>query len=128
MIRANWLTGIGFASFLELSGNVPFDDAYQSHNIVSRVWLAAGLPAVVLLFINYILTIRSYIGSIIHDASIDRSYVAAYAIGFAGLSVAGLANVVIYDVLFWVFIMCGTVLIPMVRGGSVPTADSYLSD
>lgn len=115
VIQANWLTGVGFGAFLELSESIPFDDGYRGHNIVSRVWLAAGLPAVILLFINYILTAKSYIGSIVHN-EIDQLYVTAYAIGFAGLSVGGgLANNMTVDTLFYVFISSGTVLIPMAR-------------
>lgn len=113
VIQANWLTGVGFGAFLELTESIPFDDGYRAHDIISRVWLAAGLPAVILLFINYVLTAKSYIGSIAHN-EIDRSYVTAYAIGFAGLSVGGgLANNMTVDTLFYIFIFCGTVLIPM---------------
>jgi hypothetical protein len=114
IIRKNWLTGIGYAGFLAKTQMVIFEDAYQAHDLISRVWLAAGIGPVILLFSILVSVARTFTRAVAQLCGEWQMYVGAYAIGFAGLFTAGMANNMIYDVTFYILLAFASNLLPRV--------------
>jgi len=111
-IRDHWLLGLGYGGFLDYTEGNPFGQRYQAHTLITRVWLAAGIVPVLLLIGVGVLVIRTYSQWMATLNDHYQLYVGAYFIGLLGIFTASMANIVLYDITFWIPLALGANFFP----------------
>ncbi|MFC6796060.1 O-antigen ligase family protein [Halobaculum halobium] len=111
-IQRHWLTGVGYEGFVVLTEKMYEIGSFRAHNLITRVWMAAGIGPVLILLATGLSIIRNYTRAIYNLDSIDQMYLSALFIGFGGITVAGMVNIVIDEPLWYVLIAVGSNLIP----------------
>jgi|GEM_PF-5466145 len=106
-IRNYWLTGVGYEGFVVLTEDVYGIGAYRAHDLISRVWMAAGIGGVVILLATLGNIFRTYIRRIVTADGSTQLYLSAFFLGLVAMTLAGLANIVITELLWYVLLAIG---------------------
>ncbi|WP_158598841.1 O-antigen ligase [Halorubrum sp. Atlit-8R] len=107
-IQSYPLTGIGYGAFFQYSAERFGIGNYRAHSLVTRVWMGAGLPGVLLLLSTGGMVLRNYIRRIILDRSDETLCLSGCLIGLLATTLTGMFNIVIIQPLFYILVGVGS--------------------
>jgi len=120
-IQSYPLTGIGYGAFSQYSAERFGIGNYRAHSLVTRVWMGAGLPGVLLLLSTGGMVLRNYIRRIIVERSDETLCLSGCLIGLLATTLTGMFNIVIHQPLFYILIGVGSSSVLMSREETLPT-------
>lgn len=114
-LSKHWFTGIGYGAFKFVSKTVYGLGTHRTHDPITRIWLGGGIVPVLLFITTYVLIIRNYIQFIIHNIAWKQTYALAAFVGLVGITTAGMANIVINELMFYLLLAIGSNLLPLTQ-------------
>lgn len=112
-IRANPLTGIGYGAFYQYSAEQFGIGNFRAHSLITRVWMGAGFPGVLLLLLTGGMVLRNYIRRVITSRSNEALCLFGCLIGLIATTLTGMFNIVITQPLFYLLVGVGSSAVVM---------------
>jgi O-antigen ligase len=115
-IQSHPITGIGYGAFFQYSAEQFGIGNFRAHSLITRVWMGAGLPGILLLLFSGGLIIRNYIRQVITSRSDETLWLFGCLIGLIATTLTGMFNIVIIQPLFYLLIGVGSSAVIVNKG------------